>query len=87
MLQKLISNLSAGVHALRDGISKFMQTKYLNFKINYSGKDEIGDTVDSFNEFLGVLEKIIKDAKASSNKRDRKSKTNYRRRGKGGQRV
>ncbi len=63
----LVSNLSAGVHALRDGMSKFMQTKDLNFKINYSGKDEIGDTVDSFNELLGVLEKTIKDAKASSN--------------------
>ncbi len=62
----LISNLSNGVHTLRDGMSKFVATKDLNLKINYSGKDEIGDIVSAFNSLLSSLENTIRDAKRSS---------------------
>jgi len=62
----IISNLTAGVNTLRDGMVKFVDTKDLNFKIKYDGKDEIGDIVASFNKLLTVLESTIKDAKNSS---------------------
>jgi len=62
----IISNLTAGVNTLRDGMVKFVESKDLNFKINYNGKDEIGEIVASFNKLLSVLETTIKDAKSSS---------------------
>lgn len=63
----LISNLLSGVRTLRDGMRKFVQTKDLNYKIEYAAKDEIGEIVSNFNDLLNVLESTIKDAKTSSN--------------------
>lgn len=62
----IISNLTAGVHVLRDGMVKFVDTKDLSLKIQYNAKDEIGEIVDSFNKLLAVLESTIQDAKNSS---------------------
>ncbi len=62
----IISSLMSGVHALRDGMNRFVDTKDLNFKIKYDGKDEIGEIVTSFNKLLDTLESTIKDAKSSS---------------------
>lgn len=63
----IITDLTGGVFVVRDGMRKFIETKDLNKKILYSGKDEIGDIVASFNELLDVLENTIKDVKNSSN--------------------
>jgi len=62
----IISNLISGVHVLRDGMNRFVETKDLNFKIKYDSKDEIGEIVTSFNKLLDTLESTIKDAKSSS---------------------
>lgn len=62
----IISNLISGVHTLRDGMNRFVDTKDLNFKIKYNSKDEIGEIATSFNRLLDTLETTIKDAKASS---------------------
>lgn len=63
----IISNLLSGVRTLRDGMRTFVQTKDLNYKIDYAAKDEIGEIVSNFNDLLNVLESTIKDAKTSSN--------------------
>ncbi len=63
----IISSLLGAVHTLKDGMVHFVDTKDLNFKIQYDAKDEIGEIVASFNKLLGVLESTIKDAKSSSN--------------------
>lgn len=63
----IITDLTNGVSAVRDGMKNFVETKNLNLKISYSGNDEVGDIVKSFNNLLNELESIIKDVKHSSN--------------------
>ena len=60
-------NILQGVHTIRDGMVRFVQDKKLDFRMQYTKKNELKDISDSFNQLAITLEKTITDAKSSSN--------------------
>jgi len=59
-------NIIQGVHIIRDSMITFVKDKSLNFRINYTKKNELKDITDSFNALITTLEQTIVDAKNSS---------------------
>ena len=63
----ILRNITSSLRLLEVSMTDYTAHKNLDFRIVYSGNDEIGRTIDSFNELLKTLELTINDAKHSSN--------------------
>lgn len=60
-------NIHTSIQRIQQGISEFVETKKLTYRISYEQNNEIRHVATSFNTLLNALETTLNDAKHSSN--------------------